>query len=210
MKGFCIGSGCLATLFLVVMLPSEGFADNGPGARFLEIQTKLIERFDQDGNGRLDASEREGMRQTVAAEALEEQEGGDKGLPTEFIEKHDANKNGKMDDPEWGPAIEKEVAVIVKRFDADGSGKLDKTERAAVRESMKKGEYEGVYGYFAGRASEDPEAKKRRRGGGPSYLAKSQELLKFDRDGDGVASREELQAIRESRSKKAVESADVK
>ena len=194
---------CRLALILSALLSIEGGAANGPGARFFEIQAKLIERFDQDGNNRLDASERETMRQSVAAEALAEANDNDKGLPAEFIEKHDANKNGKMDDAEWGPAIEKEVAVIVKRFDADASGALDKAERAAVRGAMKKGEFKGVYGYFAGQASDDPEARKRGRERGPSYLAKSQELLKFDLDGDGVASVAELTAIRKSREKEA-------
>ncbi len=116
-----------------------------------------------------------------------------------MLEKHDTNKNGEMDDKEWGPAIEKEVAVIVKRFDADKSGKLEKEEKAAVRAAMKKGEFEGVYGYFAGRASEDPNEKKRQRRRGPAYLEKSQKLLAFDSDGDGIASPAELEAIRKSR-----------
>ncbi len=173
-------------------------AASGPGERFFEIQKALIEKFDRDGDGRLGPEEREAMRQATAERAAKK-DGGGRGLPAEFLKKHDTNKNGEMDGEEWGPAIEKEVAVIVKRFDADKSGKLEKTEKEAVRAAMKKGEFQGVYGYFAGRAAEDPKEKRRGRRRGPAYLEKSQRLLAFDADGDGIASAAELEAIRKSR-----------
>lgn len=172
---------------------------SGPGKRFFEVQAALIEKFDRDGNQRLDAAEREAMRLYKDPKSSKQKKDDDDQLPKEFVAKYDTNKNGDMDDNEWGPAIAKEVAVIVKRFDADESGKLDGTERKALRAAMKKGEYEGLYGYFAGQAARDPKEEARRRRRGPGYLEKNRQLLAFDLDGDGLASAAELEAIRESR-----------
>jgi len=172
---------------------------SGPGKHFFEVQAALIEKFDQDGNQRLDATEREAMRVYKDPKSGRRKKDDGDQLPPKFVAKYDTNKNGDMDDHEWGPAIAKEVAVIVKRFDADESGKLDDTERKALESAMKKGEYEGLYGYFAGQAVKDPKAEARRRRKGPGYLEKNRQLLDFDLDGDGLASASELEAIRESR-----------
>jgi hypothetical protein len=172
---------------------------SGPGKHFFEVQAALIEKFDQDGNQRLDAAEREAMRVYKDPKSAKRKKDDDDQLPPKFVAKYDTNKNGDMDDHEWGPAIAKEVAVIVKRFDADESGKLDDTERKDLVAAMKKGEYEGLYGYFAGQAAKDPKEEARRRRKGPEYLEKNRQLLAFDLDGDGLASAAELEAIRESR-----------
>lgn len=184
--GLVVGSGWLS-------------AASGPGEHFFEVQKALIQKFDQNDDGRLGPAEREAMRRATAERSAKKAAG--KGLPAEFLAKHDSNKNGEMDGEEWGPAIEKEVEVIVKRFDADKSGQLEKPEKAAVRAALRKGEFEGVYGYFAGRAAEDPDEAKKQRRRGPSYLEQSRALLSFDVDGDGIASESELETIRASRQK---------
>lgn len=194
----------LAGCFLVGAISVSGAS--GPGNHFFEVQAALIEKFDQDGNQRLDAVEREAMRVYKDPESSKGKKNNDQ-FPPEFVAEYDTNKNGEMDDQEWGPAIAKEVAVIVKRFDADESGKLDGAERKALRAAMKKGEYEGLYGYFAGQAAKDPKEEARRRRKGPEYLEKYRQLLAFDLDGDGLASAAELEAIRESR-REATESKD--
>jgi hypothetical protein len=163
------------------------------------VQAALIEKFDQDGNQRLDAVEREAMRVYKDPKSSKRKKDDGDQLPPKFVAKYDTNKNGDMDDHEWGPAIAKEVAVIVERFDADESGKLDDTERKALGAAMKTGEYEGLYGYFASQAVKDPKKEARRRRKGPEYLEKNRQLLDFDLDGDGLASASELEAIRESR-----------
>lgn len=178
---------------------------SGPGEQFYKVQSALIEKFDQDGDRRLDAAEREAMRVHKGGKPGKQKKDDDQQFPAEFVAKYDTNKNGDMDDAEWGPAIAAEVAVIVKRFDADESGKLDSAERKAVRVAMKKGEYEGLYGYFAGQAARDPKEEARRRKMGPAYLEGNRQLLAFDLDGDGLASTAELKAIRESRRQAAEE-----
>ena len=203
----CFGAALVAQGCLLIAPPML-WAASGPGEVFFKQQAALIKQFDRDGNGRLDAKERETMR-LHGREKGSKKGGGDvNGIPAEFIKKHDANKNGEMDDEEWGPAIAKEVAVVVKRFDADESGDLNEAERKEVRAAMKKGEFEGIYEYFAGQAARDPKEEARRRRRGPAYLQKYRSLLAFDLNDDGLASNEDLRAIRESRRREKAKEQD--
>lgn len=169
----------------------------GPGDIFYERRAALIARFDTNGDLRLDAKERETMRLAERIKAKD-----DDGLPKEFLEKYDKDHDGEMSSEEWGVAWLTEVAIIIKKHDQDGDGKLNGAERKTVHAAIKAGKYKEVWMHIAGFAAREPEEEKkerRRRWRSPEYLEKSQKLLVFDLDSDGIASRAELEAIRDSR-----------
>ena len=64
----------------------------------------------------------------------------DRGKPgiNQWVEKFDANKDGKLDVEERKLLAAWRRAEIVKKFDKDGDGKLSEKERKAVAEAMKK------------------------------------------------------------------------
>ncbi|MCZ7644492.1 MAG: EF-hand domain-containing protein [Planctomycetota bacterium] len=135
---------------------------------------EVMKQFDKDGNGELDAKEKEAV---MAAFLLRVK--NDPELQEKILERYDLNKNGTLDENEKGQ-VESDLRMraefgkkvqehALKRFDADGDGKLDEAERAKFEESRKKFE---------------------------TYLH-DQALKKFDADGDGKLSREEETRARE-------------
>ena len=92
--------------------------------------------------------------------------------------------------PQVAPAPDRPSrADLLKKFDKDGDGKLNKEEQAALREEFSKNRDQG------GRPS---------RGGG-DRKPPPQILEKFDKDGDGKLSKEEQGAMREEFAKRRAE-----
>ncbi len=58
-RRFELGIGLACGLFLSL---GELSAASGPGERFFQVQKAMIEKFDRNGDGRLDPAERETMR----------------------------------------------------------------------------------------------------------------------------------------------------
>lgn len=157
-------------------------------------RAELAAKHDANGDGRLDAAERERMRL-----ALKEQRLGRKGsgfpIPADFLAKYDANKDGEMAGPEWKVAWDAETNILRDTYDADHDGTLGPAEQRAMLADVGNGKITGIPAFFAGRMVQDQGA------GQPDYLATQQALLKFDDNHDGVASAEELERIRQSRTK---------
>jgi Ca2+-binding EF-hand superfamily protein len=78
-----------------------------------EERRKIMEKFDKDGDGKLNEEERK-----AAFEAHRERIGKERG-------------------ERRGPG-EGERAMMLEKFDADGDGKLNEAERAKMREEMRK------------------------------------------------------------------------
>lgn len=96
----------------------------------------------------------------VASGTPEKEEGRkDRGKPgiKQWIEKFDANKDGKLDVEERKLLAAWRKAEIVKKFDKNGDGKLCEKERKAVAEAMKKRRD----------ARPKPEGKGKKKGKGP-------------------------------------------
>ena len=55
-----------------------------------------------------------------------------------IIEKYDLNKDGKLDETEREALRKDRTAERVKRFDKNGDGKLDQQEEAAARAEFRK------------------------------------------------------------------------
>jgi Ca2+-binding EF-hand superfamily protein len=98
----------------------------------------------------------------------------------------DREKPGRRPGPDGAPPDRPSREELLKKFDQDGDGKLNKEEQAALREEF---------------------AKTRGQGGtdrGPRRLP-PQILKKFDKDGDGELSEEERGAMREEFAKRRAE-----
>ncbi len=89
-------------------------------------RAELAAKHDRNGDGRIDATEREEMRLTLKKQRLEK--GSESDVPADFLADYDTNKNGEMDAPEWGPARLGETRVLTERFDANKDGSLDEQE----------------------------------------------------------------------------------
>ena len=64
----------------------------------------------------------------------EGKEGRGRKVPEAVLKKYDKNGDGKLDDSERATMREEQL----KKYDKNGDGKLDESERAAMREDMKK------------------------------------------------------------------------
>ena len=115
-----------------LILASQGRADrpdqdqstNTTGCK----RDHLLIKFDANGDGKLDSTERAAMKQ-----AREKRH-------AELLKKFDANSDGKLDDTEKAAMKQEHEArwierhpKLVKKFDANSDGKLDDTERVALR-----------------------------------------------------------------------------
>lgn len=87
--------------------------DNGKRAEFRQ---KFLQKFDKNGNGRLDPDEKEAAREAMQKRR---EQGGGKG------------QGGAGADPE-------RRKKLLEKFDRDGDGKLSETEKAAAKESKVK------------------------------------------------------------------------
>lgn len=167
-----------------------------------EFETRraaLLEKFDENQDGRLDASERETMRKGKQKSLSKRGRSSRRGReperhPKELLAKYDKDKSGWIDGKEWDVAGPTESAIIKKQFDANKNDELEDDEKEALLAAIKSQKIKGLYGGIAHhwliRLAEEEE--------GPGYLKRQRRLLEFDADGDGLASPDELDAIRAS------------
>ncbi len=124
----------------------KGRSGEGPRQRGNFNREEMLRQFDKDGDGKLDDTEREAMRTTMAARF---------------------GSGGFGDRTNARPRLSQEE--LVKRFDKNGDGKLDDEELAAMRESL--GHGRGDQGKGPGRRgdSSGPDARGEEipRGGTP-------------------------------------------
>ena len=185
------------TLLLVSSMPSGAQAQGGP--EFEKRRAELLEEFDKNGDGRLGAEERAAVREKNRKEALEGKRGRGRRRPSEphpkeLLAKYDKDKSGWIDGKEWDVAGPTESGIIKKQFDANKNGELEDDEKeallAAIKSEKIKGLYAGIAHYWLIRGAGNGEE---------SYVRRQRRLLEFDANGDGIASREELAAIRAAR-----------
>lgn len=184
-------SVCQLTLAALALLPGVVSQSAELPVSFAQRRTELLKEFDANRDGRLDDGEREKLRLAHQRARLERKPGYT--LPADFLAKYDASKDGEMQPAEWKVAWDAETKILTETYDADKSGELSKTEKAAMLADVGKGKITGVPAFFAGRLAEDQSK------GEPDFLEATKNHLKFDADGDGRASAEELARLRASR-----------
>jgi Ca2+-binding EF-hand superfamily protein len=95
-----------------------------------KLPPEIIEKFDKDGDGKLNEEER------AAARAVREEMM--KNRKKEMLEKFDTNKDGSLDDTEKAAAKEAHKQMALEKFDKDGDGELSDAEKAEMRKAMSK------------------------------------------------------------------------
>ena len=117
--------------------PAKGH--KGPGRMSPEMRQKMLEKFDKDGDGKLDEKERMAARKAMGAHRMSPE------MRKKMLEKFDKDGDGKLNEEEIKAAhkaararMEAHHKKMLKRFDKDGDGKLSKEERKTMKETMHK------------------------------------------------------------------------
>jgi len=107
----------------------------GQGKRALP--QRILEKFDTDGDGKLNESEKSELKKAMTQRRDENQ--------AKMLRRFDSDKDGTLSPEEKksaAPTIKKERKEIhqaaLKQFDKDGDGKLSPEEREGAREWVKK------------------------------------------------------------------------
>jgi hypothetical protein len=86
---------------------------------------KMIEKFDQNGDGQLDAAERAQMKAAFEARHAERKQA--------MLAQFDANRDGQLDDAERAAMRDAKLSEKFARLDANGDGALSIDEFKAQR-----------------------------------------------------------------------------
>ena len=125
---------CTAVLVSAIVFATTANAEpsEGRGRHRMppKLREKLLEKFDANGDGKLDETERAAAREAVKAKREAHKQ--------KIFEKFDANGDGKLDEQERAAAKEAFKAKSKERFDENGDGELDETERAAAKRFVKR------------------------------------------------------------------------
>jgi len=144
---------------LTVLLLSLPFAVAGGqqdgGKR--QPSPEIMKKYDVDGDGRLNDSERDALR---AERRVRHKP------PAELIEKYDADGDGQLNDSERDAlraekrARHKPPAELIEKYDMDGDGRLNDSERDVLRAEMKAKRAEIISRYDADGDGELNKAEK--------------------------------------------------
>src|SRR4051812_2981955 len=118
----------LAALLIVGLLSSVAAADDGapppPQQRQARLRELIVERFDRDGDGRLDPRER---RQAARALRRMANRLGKRGANrrAKLIQKYDLDGDGNLGPGELPPRVQKRL----RRMDRNQDGWLDQNDQ---------------------------------------------------------------------------------
>ena len=181
--------GCFRTLaaFAVTLgLATHAFAAPGdgekkPGGPGGPGREAAIKKFDKDGDGKLNQEEMKAAR-----EAMGDRKPGGSGAPG-------GGKPG-----EGGRPSPEQMKELMKKFDKNGDGKLDDSEKSAARESFVK--MRGGAGAPGGKPGEGKPGAGKPGAGKPGEGGPSREAMikKFDKNGDGQLDDGEKAAAKEA------------
>lgn len=199
----------VAGLFSVPALAEDDGAQPAPAERSLERARRLVERLDTNGDGLLSAAElaagRGARRGDGAGEARPRGRRGDRGGRggrrhagidrAEVLKRFDADGSGRLEDAERATARETLRAELRAKLDTDGNGQVDPAERFAAREA-RRAEHKAEIDTNGDGAVSNEEldaARERRR---EAFRARL--LERFDANDDGVLDDAERRAARRS------------
>lgn len=94
-----------------------------------KLPPEIIERFDKDGDGKLNEEEREAAK-AARKEMM-------KNRRAEMLEKFDKDGDGELNEEERKAMREEMKKRMLEKFDKDGDGELSDEERAEARKAMK-------------------------------------------------------------------------
>ncbi|MEZ6112126.1 MAG: EF-hand domain-containing protein [Pirellulaceae bacterium] len=142
------------TLALTGVARADEAADKGG-----DLRAQLMKRFDKNGDGQLDESERAAAREAYLKQRGQgDAAGRPAGMPNreELLKRFDTDGDGRLSDDErteamqamrrfrgpagnpagGAPAGMPSREEITKRFDKNGDGQLDEAERTEMRQAM--------------------------------------------------------------------------
>ena len=163
------------------------------------VRQQMLERFDRNDDSFLDRDERNTMRleskrdaedrMKAVLSARKRREENDRP-PERWLALYDKNKDKRFDGGEWEIARATEVARVTQQFDKNSDKQLSQEERKAVAQFMRSKKHHG-YDHYILRLVSGEEERRRDQSRSPE-----ERWHRFDADGNGIASREELAAIR--------------
>jgi hypothetical protein len=154
---------------LAIFVANYAQADEKKPAEQGSLGKALVDRFDTNGNGKIDPDEAEAAKAELNKRGGKGQGFGGKGLG-----------GGKGRE------------ALLKKFDANGNGQLDPAEREAAKAAMEK--MRGEKGKGKGNAKGKGKGKQAR---GAGNGAMREALLKrFDANGNGQLEPDEMQAAK--------------
>lgn len=155
MKNLGLASALLAaTLFLVTSLRAQAPKDAKGGMTPPTRAEEMLQRYDKNGDGRIDEDERIDAKEAILMEENNRQAGRISAVPggpdryrARLMELFDADRDGRLDDEERKPArryaeergISESGEVreyIFRRYDRNGDGTLDEAEHAGLQAFM--------------------------------------------------------------------------
>lgn len=115
--------------------PDAGTAARHPNRGQPTRAAVLLQAYDIDDSGSLEASELEALQADIQARCEERR--------AKLVEEFDVDGNGTLDESEWEAAhtaLRERIAehrhARITEFDSDADGRLDSEERASLRESV--------------------------------------------------------------------------
>ncbi len=202
-------------LTAVVLIAASGSAlaqsDRGPrhhDRHGSEFRQGLLEKFDADGDGELNETERETARQAVR----EYREAAREKKKAAILEKFDANGDGELSGEEreeagramhqfrnarergQGRRGDRRHAMkghVLERFDANEDGKLDGTERAAAKAHFEQKKAEIIEKFDADGSGKIDGDERKALG---DYLRAERERTRMDINRDGQIDDKDVQA----------------
>jgi Ca2+-binding EF-hand superfamily protein len=114
---------------------------NGPGAQDAPGRAKMIEKFDKNGDGKLDDAERAERKAAFEAKRA--------ARTQEALARYDLDKNGQLDKSERAAMRDDQLTARFQKMDKNGDGKLTLDE---FKSGAKRGEHRhGRHGHGRGR-----------------------------------------------------------
>lgn len=168
----------------------------GTGPAYQKTRESMLAKFDRNGDGWLDAVEREAMRMATKEARLKN--GGGSNLPADFLADYDKNKDGDMDEGEWAGALIAEQQILTAKYDANKDGSLDKKEKEVMIREVRTASMRYARDYFAYLLVYD--TNRNGQFDGNEYpQAQATEarftLFTYDADGDGALDKTEKNRI---------------
>lgn len=170
-----------------------------PGPLFAERKAALVAEFDANGDGRLNAEERLAMRADRLKPKRNERSRGRGGfMPPQLLEAFDKNNNGEIDEDErveMDREMQGRFQKLVETYDQNGDGELNlKEEIMALQKAVKAGGHDALDTMLAGFLFG-------RMGRSVDRDVEEPDWKKFDRNKNGIAEADELEAMRAQGSK---------
>jgi Ca2+-binding EF-hand superfamily protein len=176
---------CVATCVVLAARPTARSEDD---ERLRKLQQELRARFDANGDGWLNAAERETMRLArVKPDRRRERRRGGFQWPADVVERFDSDGDGRLDTKEGaiaGETLKKRWDDLEKKFDADSDGRLNSAEWRTFSAAAASGKVKDIPFWIEARL--------------PKKKIETLRWEMFDADEDGRFDAEELAAARVS------------